>query len=244
MILDEQLQQALPARKLPWLGDRGHLAIFLWALALVMLGPVQYSLAISLFCLAVLALLYPGALGRLLRPRWLVLLALLIPAGMIFPPDQPAAGSGSVSFLPAGLLLGLQMALRAAVVLLAVDSFSGAVDIGAVAGMVERLGLRGLGFSIGIAINLLPSLRQTITNAWHSLRMRGGFRRRRRRALQLLFITVVTNALRRAEEITLAAEARAYRPEMSRTLPVKTGKLDLMVILLAGGCVLAVLFLR
>jgi energy-coupling factor transporter transmembrane protein EcfT len=44
--------------------------------------------------------------------------------------------------------------------------------------------------------------------------------------LQLLAITIITNALRRSEEIALAAEARAFSPEHSRALPVKTGNLD------------------
>jgi energy-coupling factor transporter transmembrane protein EcfT len=86
--------------------------------------------------------------------------------------------------------------------------------------------LQGLGFSIGVASNLLPDLRQSSTNAWHSLRMRGGLRANWWRGIQLLLLTVLSNALRHAEEIVLAAEVRAFRPELSRKISLRIGTLD------------------
>jgi energy-coupling factor transporter transmembrane protein EcfT len=73
---------------------------------------------------------------------------------------------------------------------------------------------------------LLPNLRRSSTDAWHSLRMRGGLRSRWLRGLQLLLITILANALRHSEEIVLAAEARAYDPERSRATSIKVGRLD------------------
>ena len=134
------------------------------------------------------------------------------------------------------------MALRLWVTLMAVDGFTSAVDIIQVAGLFERLGLHGLGFSLGVAVNLLPGLRQSSTNAWHSLWMRGGLRQQRWRGLQLFLLTTVSGALRRAEETALAAEARAYTPQ--RTSPginpaaymprakMKLGWLDGLIILI------------
>jgi energy-coupling factor transporter transmembrane protein EcfT len=63
-------------------------------------------------------------------------------------------------------------------------------------------------------------------NAWYSLRMRGGFRAQWWRGFQLLAITVFSNALRHAEQIVLAAEVRAFRPELSRSSPLRIGALD------------------
>lgn len=62
-----------------------------------------------------------------------------------------------------------------------------------VAGLLERSSLRSLGFSIGVATSVLPDLRQSGMNAWHSLHMRG---------MQLLVITVFSNTLRHAEDVT------------------------------------------
>ncbi len=79
-------------------------------------------------------------------------------------------------------------------------------------------------------MNLLPGLRQSIHNTWHSLWMRGGLRRQRWHALKYFLTTVMANALRQGEEIALAAEARAYTPERSRVAPVKRGSLDSLLI--------------
>ncbi|MFA5873789.1 MAG: hypothetical protein WC832_07470 [Anaerolineales bacterium] len=100
------------------------------------------------------------------------------------------------------------------------------MDITEMAGLFERAGLQGLGFSLGVAANMLPNLRQSSMNAWHSLRMRGGLRAQWWRGLQLLLLTVLTNALRRSEDIVLAAEARAFRPDRSRAVPIRIGRLD------------------
>ena len=117
------------------------------------------------------------------------------------------------------------MTLRAMVILLAADGFSASVNISEVAGMLERGGLHGLGFSLGVASNLLPDLRRSSTAAWHSLRMRGGLRGRRGlRGLQLMLLAMMTNALRRSEDIVLAAEVRAFQPERSRCIPIRVGQ--------------------
>lgn len=124
----------------------------------------------------------------------------------------------------------------------AVNGFASAVDIAAVAGLLERFGLQGLGFCLGVAMNLLPALQELATNAWRSLWMRGGLRQRRWRGLQLLLVTVVSNALRRAEEIALAAESRAFTPERSRPMPIQAGQWDLLATALASLTLLALCF--
>jgi energy-coupling factor transporter transmembrane protein EcfT len=187
-------------------------------------------------CLVVAAIIYPLNLRRLWRPRWLVMMALLI-----LPPAFSGESDLSLWRIPlsvAGLQLGLCMALRAMVILVAVQGLTAAIDVSALAGLFERLGLHGLGFSMGVALNLLPALQQSAGNAWHSLKMRGGLRRKRWRGLQLLGVTVVTNALRRAEDIALAAEARAFSPERSRALPIQSGALDGAIIPVAAVCLL------
>jgi energy-coupling factor transporter transmembrane protein EcfT len=122
------------------------------------------------------------------------------------------------------------MALRAVIIFVAVDGLSDSLDISVLAGLLERAGLRGLGFSVGVAMNLLLDLRQSIQNTWHSLWMRGGLRRQRWRGLKYFLTTVMTNALSKGEEIALAAEARAYTPERARVVPVGRGSLDFFVI--------------
>ncbi len=220
------------------LGSLGRLVIFLWALGMVLILPIERGAVPALIALTMLGALYPSALRRLTRPRWLLILASLFLVNLFF--GIPEEGT---DLLVLGLPLssvaifnGLQMVLRAIVILVAADGLSASVDITEVAGLLERGGLHGLGFSIGVATNLLPDLRQSSTNAWHSLRMRGGLRATWWRGLQLLVLTVLTNALRHTEEIVLAAEVRAFRPELSRKVALRIGSLDGWV---AAACVLS-----
>jgi len=220
------------------LGTTGYLAVFLWSLLLVILTPVERLPYAAGLCLLVAALLYPSAFRRLLRIRWFILLGILVAINAFWLGDTDQT-LWRIPYSSNGLTTGLQMALRALVILVAVDGFSSRADISEIAGLLERIGLRGLGFSLGVAFNLLPGLRQSATNAWHSLRMRGGLRRKRWVGLQYLVVTVISNALRRAEDIALAAEARAFRPELARGIPVKPGRWDNPVIILCSFVVIA-----
>lgn len=213
-------------------GPRGYLAIFAWSLLLILFAPppkMPWAVACSLLASLVF---YPATLLRIFKPRWLVFLALLILLmGLSAEPDRLVLG---VPLSQDGLVDGMQMALRAVVIFIALDGISSSLDISTFAGILEQLGLRGLGFSVGVAMNLLPSLRQSVSNTWHSLWMRGGLRRRPWRSLRYFAATVIINMLRQAEEIALSAEARAYTPQCSRTLPLRRGTWDMVIYLVLG----------
>jgi energy-coupling factor transporter transmembrane protein EcfT len=223
-------------------GSLGHLSLFLWALGMVLLPPVERGIIPALLTLGVLILVHPFALQRLARPRWVIILGSLFLVNMLFGVPEEGA-DWTVLGLPVSsiaILNGAQMTLRAIVILLAADGLSSSVNITEMAGLLERSGFHGLGFSIGVAANLMPDLRQSSTNAWHSLRMRGGLRARWWRGIQLLLLTVLSNALRHAEEIVLAAEVRAFRPELSRKVPIRIGELDWWLVIVGVLSLVAV----
>jgi energy-coupling factor transporter transmembrane protein EcfT len=199
--------------------------ILIWLLGLVFLAPPEGLLPICGLCLMLAAAIFRGSFRRLLRWRWLLFLCFLIVPSTLWIGEADQTLFGVLVSLE-GLKVGFLMALRAVVMLIAMIGFSGSVDISEVAGLLEGVGLHGLGFSMGVAMNLLPSLVQSCHHTWNSIRMRGGFRRQRWRVMQLLLVTVVANALRRAEEITMAAEVRAFSPDRKRGLPIKRGMLD------------------
>lgn len=220
----------------PLIGSLGHFVIFLWALIMVLLPPLAHEIIPTLFMLGVMVMMYPFALQRLASPRWLVILTSLFLINVFF-----GVSDGTNDWVVLGLHLssvavfdGAVMTLRAVVILMAADGLSSSVNIIEVAGLFERGGLRGLGFSIGVATNLLPDLRQSSLIAWHSLRMRGGLRAQWWRGVQLLLLTIISNALRHAEEIVLAAEVRAFRPELSKKVSVRTGILDWWIVIAIG----------
>jgi energy-coupling factor transporter transmembrane protein EcfT len=228
MLKQSQTTFAAVATPRLFVGSLGHLSIFLCALGMVLLPPMERGIIPALFMTGVLSLIYPFALRRLAQPRWLIIFGSLFLVNMFF-----AAPTDTTDWMILGLpvssitiLNGVQMTLRAIVILLAADGLSSSVNITEMAGLLERSGLQGLGFSIGVAANLLPDLRQSSMNAWHSLRMRGGLRANGGRGIQLLLLTVLSNSLRHAEEIVLAAEVRAFRPELSRKVMLRIGVLD------------------
>jgi len=221
----------------PGLGTVAYLAIFACSLAAVMVVPVEFIPWTAGLCLLVALLAYPRAFRSLMRWRWLVMIGLLAlpPIFLVGEIDRSLAG---IPYSSQGLLNAAQVALRILVVLVSVQGLTTSIDISSVAGMLERLGLHGLGFSVGVALNLLPALQHSAQNAWRSLWMRGGLRKHRLRSLRLLAVTVIAGALSRAEEIALAAEARAFLPERARGLPVRVGKWDWVILALSLALIL------
>lgn len=223
------------------IGPVGHLTLFFWALGMVMLIPQAKLVWAAGIYLAVAGVCYPRSFRRVLRVRYLLMMFLMMLPTIFFLGDLDRH-MGSIGYSSEGVLAAAQIGLRFIVVLIAVDGFTHAVDIPQIAGFLERFGLHGLGFSMGVALNLLPSLQQSASHAWQALQMRGGLRRRKWRGLQLLAMTIVTNALTRAEEIALAAEARAFSPEHIRPMPLPSFWSD-KVLAGAGLVVLVVLIL-
>jgi energy-coupling factor transporter transmembrane protein EcfT len=207
------------------LGTISYLVIFTWSLGMVMLAPPEKLLLAGGLCFLAAALVYPRSFRRVMRLRWLVMIALLAIPPLFILGDLDRSLLG-ISYSSQGLVSSLQILLRIVVVLITVDGFTSSVDIASIAGLLERFGLRGLGFSMGVALNLLPSLQTSALNTWHSLWMRGGLRRQRWRGIRLLLLTIISNALRRTEEIALAAEGRAFCPQQCRAMPLRMGSLD------------------
>jgi energy-coupling factor transporter transmembrane protein EcfT len=214
------------------LGTVAYLAIFAFSLTAVMATAMEYMPWAAGFCLLVALLVYPRAFRSLMSWRWLVMIGLLSipPIFLVGEIDRSLAG---IPYSTEGLSITIQVALRILVVLVSVQGLTSSIDISSVAGLLEHAGLHGLGFSVGVALNLLPTLQQSALNAWRSLWMRGGLRKHRLHSLRLLAVTIIAGALSRAEEIALAAEARGFLPERARSLPVKIGKWDWVILTLS-----------
>lgn len=225
------------------LGTPGRLALFAWSLLLVILAQTEWLLAAAGIALLINGLLYPASIKRLFRWRWFLFTLLVMLPNLLWvgEPDLTVLG---LQLSTTGFVTGMQMVLRALVVIVAVDGFSTSVDITEVAGMFERVGLSGLGFSMGVAVNMLPALRRSSQCAWRSLSMRGGLRRQWWRGSRLLLVTIVASALRRAEEIALSAEVRAYSPGLSRPQPMTRGDYDPFIIGLVMISLLVSIVLR
>lgn len=224
------------------LGPKGHALIFLWIMVLsLFIQPPKAYLAIFV-SMALIAVIYPFAYRQLLRSRfWILFLLLTVPTIFLLgEADQVWHG---IRYSAIGLQTGTLVGLRLGVTLLAIQGFTRSVDISTLAGSFERMGLQGLGFAMGVALNLLPGMQEASWQVWQTMRMRGGLRRQWLRGLKLLSVTVMSIALSRAEEIALAAEARAFSPERAHPMPLRKGRLDWLPLPLGLAVMLGVLLI-
>jgi energy-coupling factor transporter transmembrane protein EcfT len=223
----------------PW----GYLFFLLWTLLLVSLLPDQ-RVTLLLGSVLLFALLTGGGgLRPLRRPRFWILILSALALGPLVLGEKDLTwgwlpGGATVPHLSrAGFWMGLWMALRALCLTVAFSVALNALSVSEMARLFETVGLKGLGFALGVALNLLPTLRETAMAAYHTLRLRGGFRRRPWQALKLFLVTVIANALRHSDDVVNAAAARAFEPTVRRGEPVRFQRADglLAVALLSLG---------
>ncbi len=224
-------------------GVWGNLAFLIWAIALGIAAPEIKVLLVLGLVVVFSALFLPSGLKPVRRLEfWLIVAsAVLLSPFLIGEKDLLLFG---LPLSSQGFWAGLWMAVRALTVALAVGGFAYAVSVDEIARLFEMAGLKGLGFAVGVAFNLLPTLEETARNVYEAMRLRGGFRRERLRALRLLLVAIVVNALRRGDEVVEAAEARAFRPDGPRQKPAPPSRADLALvsILVALGVSLAAWF--
>ncbi len=187
------------------------------------MGGLFLSLALAL-------IFYPKALVVLRKPAFWLFSMLLILTSALWT-GSANTNLGPVAFSAKGLALGVQMAVRTAAILIAMRGLTVSVSPGEMAGLLERIGLKGLGFTLGVAVNILPALERSVLNTWDTLRMRGGLRRNRWHTFKLAAVTVMAGALRRVDEIAVAAEVRGFSPEKSRPMKTRHSSLDVPVAL-------------
>jgi len=210
-------------------GTWGHLAFLVWAIVLGVLAAEARLVFVLGFVVAFSALFFRGSLRPIRRLEFWVLVAsaVLLSPFLIGEKDLSLFG---LSLSRQGFWAGLWMALRALSIALAVGGFAYAVSVDEMARLFEMAGLKGLGFAVGVAVNMLPTLEETARNAYQAMRLRGGFRQDRLQGLRMLLVTIVVNALRRGDEVVEAAEARAFRPDGPRRESLPLGRTDLILI--------------
>ena len=208
------------------LGTPGYLCCFAASMAAAIMLP-GWRTVLALALAAGLALLfYRCAFRALTHPGLWVFIGLLL-VSMTLWVGQSDASLGPLPISLSGLAAGVQMSLRALAITLAVRGLAARVSPGESAGLLERVGVKGLGFTVGVAFNLLPSMERSVRQTLDTARLRGGALWRRPRVLWLAALTVLTSAVRRAEDVAAAAEVRGFSPQHTRPLPLRRGRWDL-----------------
>ncbi len=198
-----------------------------------------------LICLAVTVVAlccHPAALPGLWRRRfWLLTFLSLIITGGLALGEKYDLFIGPVAFSSQGFLLGLQMTVRAVTILMTTSVFTRLTSVGDLAALLSGWGMGELGFVLGLAVNLLPVVRRISANTLTAMRLRGGFRRHRLRALRLMLVTILVNVLRYGDEMVCAAEARAFNNTRLRLRPPAMTRNDVLAVVFLLFVVSAVL---
>ncbi len=188
---------------------------FVFSIAVAIVCHGWALLAALALCLALAALVYPAGLHVMTRRRTWILLALIVVSSTLVGPD-PAWTLGPFGLSLLGAVAGANMVMRALIIIIAVNGLVSTVPIDRIGGVLEHVGLHGLGFAVGVAFNLLPLIERSLVTSWHAMRLRAGLRRPLT-STRLLLVAAVTSSLRCADEVVLAAEARAFDPRARRT---------------------------
>jgi energy-coupling factor transporter transmembrane protein EcfT len=179
------------------------------------------------------------------RLRFWIFIGTALALGPFLSPTAGLTLEG-VSLGWSGLSLGLEMAGRALTLTLAFSLGLSALSLSDLMALFDRLRLRGLGFALGVAMNLVRTLEQMATVTFETIRLRGGLARPIV-ALRLFLITLVSNTLRYGDQIVDAAAVRAFDPHSDRfskgDASTRSWKADgaLLLALLASGVLLIAL---
>ena len=219
----------------------GYLCFLVWALVLAVLAPGARVVLVLALVVAFCILFCAASLRLVLRPGfWLLIVsALLFSPLFIGEKDLTLWG---VSLSRQGFWAGLWMTARAVSIALAFNGFASRVSVVQMAALLERVGLKGLGFALGVAFNVLPAIQETMGSSITALRLRGGLRRDRLGSLKKLLVTIVARSLRRGEEIVDGAEARAFDPLRARGARPRPQRADLLLVVVLLGAGLATFF--
>lgn len=221
-------------------GDAGRLLAFAGTVLVAAASPDGRAFEALALAGLLAILLSPEALKRVARDRILPPLA-VVSVGIGAMVGHSDLSLGPLALSSQGLFLGLQMMARALAILLAVYTLTTRLSISTMSDLFERIGFRGMGFALGVAVNALPLAQRNFQDVMTALRLRGGFRRRWWRALKLLLLTTIVNSVNHAGEIVAAAESRAFSVEGRRLNPIVWKVDDSLLLLFLIAAALAIL---
>lgn len=178
-------------------------------------------------------------LQLLRRPRFWIFVLTAAALGP-FLIGEPNVTLGPLGLSREGLGAGWEMTGRAFTLTLAVGLGIASLSLSDVVAVFDRLGLRGLGFAIALAMNLFETLQEMATVTWQTIWLRGGMRRPWT-ALRLFLITTVANTLRYGNEVVNAAAVRAFDLNGGQPRPLPLRRADLWLLALLAGCTGALL---
>jgi energy-coupling factor transporter transmembrane protein EcfT len=172
--------------------------------------PVAYAAVVCLlFCQPALRDL--KQLGRFI-PIVIIASTLLWQEEFQSPSTTATVHSSIYSALLPGFLIGVEMSARAVAMVLAISVFMRTTNFSDLSRLLEKLSRsQAFSFVFGLAFNLTPYLERLARDTLNAIKLRGGFQARNlASSVKCLLSSTTLNALAKCDDISYAAEARAF----------------------------------
>jgi hypothetical protein len=145
----------------------------------------------------------------------------------------------------AGFLVGVEMSVRAVVIVLAVSAFVRTVKVSELSYLIESVSRsKSFSFVFGLAFNMRPYLERISRDTLNAIRIRGGFRLGNLvSSVRCLLSSTTLNALAKCQDISYAAESRAFGSARSTARSAHVGvpppsRTDLVILVATAAVVL------
>ncbi len=169
----------------------------------------RYLLFLSAALLITMLLLRRSELRMFFRIRFCFFILLPVVTGAFFIGEKNLHIAG-LRISSEGILEGIQMSGRALCLLFTFSIILSKVTTGRIIGFFERHGFKGMGLALGVASNTLTTIVQNSSSVYHTIRLRGGFRKRPIKSFSLFVVAVVSSSMRHADDIVHAATVRGF----------------------------------
>ena len=183
-------------------------------------------LLIPLAYAATAALLFSRRAFRDLKQLAKLIPIIVVSSTLLWQEEYPLpSGMPSVTSFPffSGLLVGTEMSARAIVMVLAVSVFMRTVKISELTRLFEKASRsESFSFVFGLALNITPYLERIARDTLNAIKLRGGFQLRNlASSVKHLLSSTTLNALEKCQDISYAAEARAFGTARTTTRPAQ-----------------------
>jgi len=232
------------------IGVYGAITVLAGALLLA-ISMAGAFLLIPLVYAAVVCLLFSRRAFRDLKQIVILVPAVIAVSTLLWQADyidtSPMSAVTPSPFL-AGFLVGVEVSVRAVVTVLAVSAFVRTVKFSELSYLIESVSRsKSFSFVFGLAFNIRPYLERISRDTLNAIKMRGGFRpRNMASSVRYLLSSTTLNALAKCQDLSYAAEARAFGSARSAARPacrdqIRPSRTDL-VILVTTAIVIALSF--
>lgn len=190
-------------------GIYGYMFLMAGVIAGFIFLSLSFQIAGFLFLLLYALVFQRDALSRM--ARWpLIIFAVTVLSVSAIHLESNAEEYLKINIEPSGILLGLHMLMRAVSIFIAAQIFSVRVPVLDLTRLADAIGMRGFGFSLGVAFHMLPEVHSIARETRDALKLRGNFRIHRIHATKQWLIAILVQLIQRSDEVVSAARTRGF----------------------------------